>query len=1009
MTASLAGAACPDAEEVASFVSGRLGAAPAEHLLAHMADCSPCRALLSALARGGGDDDPSAPTLPAATAAAPGAPDAELQAGARVGRYVVLGRLGAGGMGVVYAAHDPELDRKVALKLLRCDGPDAPDHGQLRDRLLREAQAMARLAHPHVVAVHDVGSHADQVFVAMELVEGQTLARWLAAAPRGWRDIVAAFVQAGQGLAAAHASGLQHRDFKPENVLVGSDGRVRVTDFGLARASGSVEAVAARAPVLASTPAAMLTRTGTLMGTPYYMAPEQLEGAATDARSDQFSFCVALHVALTGEHPFDLEGEGGLVAAVTRARLRERARFQALPRRLRSVLRRGLARAAQARYPSMAELLVALAHTPARRHWRVLVVAAVLLSGAAGALAYRGDERALLCTGAARKLAGVWDPDRAQVVARAFLATGKPYAAAAYVEVARVLDAYTRAWVAMHTDACEATRLRGEQPEEQLGLRMACLDGRLRELRALTDRFASADAELVERAPRVVHGLGDLAGCADAATLASPLRPPADASVRAQVAALRGELAEVKALAQAGRYREGCERARRLAAAAHDTAHRPLEAEVALELGQLENACGDDRAAQQALEQAVWAAEASRHDQVAARAWIALVRLDQGVKARYDEALALRPRVTAALERLGGDVELEGQLHVLVGRIFLDTSRYAEAQAEGERALALLEQRFGADDLRVAEAVALLGDVAFSRGGSAAAPYVERELAIKQKVYGPEHPEIARVLRSVSRVRYAQGRYAESCAVATRALAISEAALGPSHRVIASHLNDVAVCSIGLGDWERALAVLERALTIDAATVGRDHRTYAIHLMTRGIVQMAVERDREALASLEEALAVLERRLGAEDARVSTCRGLIARALHHLGREDEARAQALRAVEILEKVEGPEHPYLYEALLVLGQVDVRTGAARRALPVLERARRLADYPGIDASDRAEIDAALARALVDAHADRARARRLAQAAHAVLAGDRRRRKAYLELDRWLRAQGWGGGE
>src|SRR5258707_610263 len=233
-------------------------------------------------------------------------------------------------MGVVYAAYDPELDRKVAVKLLRAEADTKSNARAAQARLLREAQAMARLSHPNVISVHDVGALGTQVFIAMEFVEGKTLTRWLKEKPLTPREIVQTFLQAGKGLAAAHAAGLVHRDFKPDNVLIGNDGRIKVLDFGLARA---VEDVVGDAPTLPpqvvasglSTPRqleARLTRSGAFLGTPAYMAPEQLLGKTIDARADQFSFCVALYEALYGERPFAANSIEEVASAVVESKIR---------------------------------------------------------------------------------------------------------------------------------------------------------------------------------------------------------------------------------------------------------------------------------------------------------------------------------------------------------------------------------------------------------------------------------------------------------------------------------------------------------------------------------------------------------------------------------------------------------------------------------------------------------------------------------------------------------------
>src|SRR5215467_4444254 len=267
-------------------------------------------------------------TLPAAQ------PATRLEDGAALGRYVVQRELGGGGMGTVYAAFDPELNRKVALKLVR---PEAGklDTNEGRRRLLREAQAMAQLSHPNVIAVYDVGTFADQVFIAMEYVEGSTLTQWLAEHQRPWREIVNMFVQTGRGLAAAHAAGILHRDFKPDNVRVGNDGRPRVLDFGLARAlSGEPEKGAPDAERVSADLSnhaqlgVALTEPGRLMGTPAYMSPEQLMGQGADHRTDQYSFCVALYQALYGELPFKGQSIEALVREVSQGKVPEPASSQ---------------------------------------------------------------------------------------------------------------------------------------------------------------------------------------------------------------------------------------------------------------------------------------------------------------------------------------------------------------------------------------------------------------------------------------------------------------------------------------------------------------------------------------------------------------------------------------------------------------------------------------------------------------------------------------------------------
>ena len=374
--------ACPGEEDVAAFLDGCLVSARARALEAHVARCAACRHLLSALARTAAaasqpTADSVAPTLPAE----PRASETELPVGARIGRYLVLDWIGAGGMGVVYSAYDPELHRKVALKVLRNDGAGPTDRGPIHDQLLREAQAMAQLAHPNVVTVFDVGSVGERVFLAMELVEGVTLARWLRAVRRGRREIIAAFLAAGNGLAAAHAAGLIHRDFKPDNVLVGNDGRICVTDFGLARGPIGEPLDAVRSGAAPPGRGINTTRTG-LAGTLAYMAPEQFLGLRPDARADQFSFAVALHEALHGERPFMTSPPGDDDDA-TNGRVRASPHGRGVPGALRRVLLRALSTRPDDRYPSMTALLAALAPVLRPRRGRLFAVGAIAIAAAA--------------------------------------------------------------------------------------------------------------------------------------------------------------------------------------------------------------------------------------------------------------------------------------------------------------------------------------------------------------------------------------------------------------------------------------------------------------------------------------------------------------------------------------------------------------------------------------------------------------------------------------------------
>jgi tetratricopeptide (TPR) repeat protein/predicted Ser/Thr protein kinase len=302
----------------------------------------------------------------------PPLPSSQRSAGELIGRFLIVDQLGEGGMGVVYKAYDPELGRLVAIKRLRAQDPRLAEPA----RLVREAQAVAQLQHPNVVAVYDVGQVGHDVFIAMEYVDGWRLREWLSACKRSAREILDVFSQAAEGLAAAHDAGLVHRDFKPQNVLVGYDGRVRVVDFGLARPIAGEpefkEPVSTPSPVVPDTALELdraLTPAGVALGTPRYMAPEQHMGQPLDGRTDQFAFCVALYEAMVGSSPYPAKNLFELTEKVTKGAPRPIPRDADVPKWLRKLLMRGLAFDPDDRFPSMQEVLAELRrdHAAARR------------------------------------------------------------------------------------------------------------------------------------------------------------------------------------------------------------------------------------------------------------------------------------------------------------------------------------------------------------------------------------------------------------------------------------------------------------------------------------------------------------------------------------------------------------------------------------------------------------------------------------------------------------------
>ncbi|MDC0716394.1 tetratricopeptide repeat protein [Nannocystis bainbridge] len=948
--------------------------------------------------------------------------DAPLERGQLLGRYIILEPLGAGGMGVVYAAFDPGLDRKVALKLLgRPEGAGADDSHGPGARLRREAKALARLAHPNVVGVHDAGEVDGRVYVAMEFVPGVTLRSYLAERKLPWRDVLALFIAAGRGLQAAHAAGLVHRDFKPDNVLVGEDGRVRVLDFGLARASESegpcpeghaskdtldtpppwasglrerlpeVTGLRERADAsglrdrlsdisslrehLAEASGAhldlgslvsvdsRLTRVGALVGTPAYMAPEQFMGLPTSPRSDQFSFCVALWEAIHGMHPFGEGGAMALLQSISRGKLRAVPRDRRTPAWLPRALARGLSVDPRARWPDVGALLDALERR-ALRSRRVRATGAaglalgLLLGAGVWGYARSGGEDGV-CRGGAAALAGAWDPGRRAQVHAALLATGRAHARATADRVVASLDAWAATWLAGHADACRATHVLQLQSSELLALRMTCLDERRRELAALTDLLVRTGPQVVDRAVQAAAALTPVQRCADPAALTGPAALPTDPAALAQLHAARQQLADAKALFDAGRLPDGLARAEEAAAAAAGLDHPPLTAEAAYVLGLLQNRTRDPRAAEATLTRAALAAVAARLDELAARAMVELIACVGVHQTATDEALRWSELAGAMVQRLGPEGHvLEAKRLGHTGIVRQIRGEFVAARELHEGALALLDRPDEPDPPALIGTLSNLGNTLAELGLRAdAEAHHRRAVALAEQFFGPEHPQTANVTGNFAAVLGDSGRDDEATALHARTLAIKERTLGPDHLSVAATLRNIAQIRLRQQSLGEVQAILRRALAIRERTLGPNHPEVADLLHDLGEVARRERRFAAAQALLRRALAIAE-------------------------------------------PSGDAHPLVQPLLLALGRTALDAGDPAAAREPLRRA--LAAEPKDHAPARPEVSARLRLALAEAlwpdPAARAEARARVEEAQALL-GDGFT-PLRQELDTWL---------
>jgi tetratricopeptide (TPR) repeat protein len=904
------------------------------------------------------------------------APHLSIEPGARIGRYVVLRPLGRGGMGLVVLADDPELDRRVAIKLLR-PGGGGEDVARAQRRLQREAQAIARLSHPNVVAVYDVGTYADGVFIAMEYVPGESVRAWSRMKKRSLDEILSVFIAAGRGLAAAHAAGLVHRDVKPDNILVGEAGVVKVLDFGLARAlaerstmgEGEGEAERARPPSLDELRSDELlvgpmTVVGQVMGTPTYMAPEQALGRTMTGKSDQYSLCVSLYEAVLERRPFQGKGQELVEARARGVTFPERPRVS---RGLQRVLEQGLAHAPSRRFESMDELVRALVRLRHRRRRTVLwigmasVASAAVSFGYAQTLAPKSDP----CAGVGEL--DTWgDGPRGEMQA-AFGATGSRLAEESYPRIADALQAWADAWSLSRVEACTATLVDARQTGAAMDLRMGCLDRHRQSFDALVATLASADLEVVARADEAVRQLPAIDRCADVDALGRLPPMPARAEVRERVATLRGTLAEAAAARHAGRY----DRARDLLAQG-DRALEGLEypavaAEHALEAARLAGAVDDHGEAEAALRRALVHAERADYPSVRVEALLELA-FELGYRQKRfgaaEEALAIAETVAAAL---GDPPDLHVRRRFVEGEVLLARDRLVDAL---EIFTSLEADTTGA----VPRDVILERLAAAHAADSEAALEKYREaLTLIEARYGARHPRVADALVGVGRSSVHAGQPDEAEAALLRALEIRREVFGENSAKVAEVRSSLGVVAIKREDYDAAIRELEWAVKIladDPSGIEFDRATVMSNL---GIVYSRQGKQEKARAMHQRALDVLVRADADHPRRVVPTIN-IAMTYQRDGRLEDAIEWFSRASEILSRLPdraaraGDMEVTVAELHAELGDRAAARLHYRRALDLVAAAGE----PERWATKRAEIQLALAKLRI-AEGDEVRAR------------------------------------
>jgi tetratricopeptide (TPR) repeat protein/predicted Ser/Thr protein kinase len=887
---------------------------------------------------------------------------ARTSAPSKIGRFTVVRFVGAGAMGRVFLAYDEVLDRPVAIKLL---ARHTEDHA--RQRLIREAQALAKLSHPNVVQVYEVGTHQDTPFIAMEFLRGATFRAWQDERPE-MSAVLSAYALAGQGLAAAHEEGLVHRDFKPDNVFVEQDDdvlRVRVIDFGLALVGESSDTETTGVDDL------RLTRSATLLGTPLYMAPEQLRGGPATAASDQFSFCVSLAEALSGAHPYDADTIEALRSAHDKPpRLPKEVRA---PAHVRSALLRGMSADPSKRFPSMGALLQQLGHDPAagRRRW----FAATGLTAIVGALvlAAGNAEAPAPCAGAKEAFSGVWTDARRQALATSFGALESPHAGDALQRAQTRLDAFETRWVEQHEDACLDTNVRHEQSEALMDRRMLCLDHAKRSFDVVARVLETQADAVFDRVDRVIDTLPHPDRCADVSTLGGAALPPS-AERRAGVEQAQALATEAEALRVAGSP-HASDRARKAVERADEVAYPLEQAHARLVLGQALDDEGDTSAALNALSEAlefVARTETSPllREIVAARFSIELGRgeleaaatlepLLTGISSspadladlairRGTRAMAQGNEATAA-EHFREAVRLYAPLqdplqlaaaHRALGVALVRQGRFDDATHQATRAVNLLEQAFGRGHRATANERAYLADILRMAGDFEQAEQQARQaVAIMEAIRGPRHRETAEARRTLGGVLLQAGRYEEALDELQTAVQVLDATAGDELEAANAH-GDLGAALDFFGRPEEAVEEFRRALSVTEARRGPHHPDTARQRDNLGAMLAGVGDFQGSLREIRAALRVRIDNYGELHPEVAASYANLGATFETSGDFAAAEPEYAKAVRIAGATEGPDHPNTVYFEANRGHALTKLGRAEEAVPLLEHALKI---------------------------------------------------------------------
>lgn len=960
---------------------------------------------------------PPTPTVPLDDAETPvessSGPRTFLTPGTRIGRYLIVEKIGEGGAGAVYSAFDAKLDRKVALKLLQ-QGPAGP-MSTLDPRwpkLVQEARMLAKLSDPEVVTVFDVGEHDGVGYLAMEYVEGGDLADWIARhrgdaarEPRPLRDTLALMRQAGEGLACAHRAGLVHGDFKPGNVLVDAKGRAKVSDFGIARLRAQAQLPSAdldTSPGFEATggssasgeqPQSRTFESGAgrgWIGTPAFMAPEQFDGVPPSEATDAYAFCTALFQAVYGVLPWSAKTMLEL-SMLKSQHPPQRPTGVSVPRWLDALLDKGLAADPATRVSGMDALLAALDRGVRRRRrtgMLVGVTTVAVLGGSAPLWISSGADEGILC-----ETEGFgWSGDAQHAVKAAFEGLGHRAPAEAWARVDTRMQSLEVSWADAWEQACTASASPTLQQQS-----LDCLERQRRQAGALLDAWTHGDtlgAELVDRASRAAAALAEPDRCLEAERLAQGDRVPSDPELARAVTQARSLIDEAVALSRSGRVKDALPKAQAALVAAESTAFSPVVAEASLVVGRALERSGDMPGSAKALERAYFEGTAAEAHSIVADAasrlvWVVGARLE-----KHDEGMLWAQHAGSALDKTGGPRD---RLMTNVAGLHERKGEYTVAEQKLEEALASTPVEAGFDLGIVHQR---LGDVLRRQGKTdSAIAHYEQTIELWTDALGASHPNVAIARTSWASGLGRAGRNEEAVTAYRDALVELEAAFGSEHPSVSAALVNLGITLKNLRRYDEAETVVRRAAKIDAAVFGPEHMKTADRRETLGRLLTRRGQGAEALIEHEAAGKVYAKTLDPGHPWII---------LNHLNRGDAMRqmqnaadaVEAYRAGYEAARASLPaEDPLRPDTAIYFGRALVEAGRHARAAAVLGPALvEIREHEGY-----ADVEAiggwALARAQVATGGPVPAAVKLATDARAGLEGWPEEQAA---LDAWVAA-------